>query len=93
MVENSSHADISYRDMWNIPPLHFDPVHPLFSDGVATRKPKRHRTDENNDQVRRNIAKILPLKLLLNRANYLLYEATNTNRGKFGYRPVYSTNT
>jgi hypothetical protein len=58
MVENSSHADSSYRDMWNIPPLHFGPVHPLSGDDVATIKPKRHKSVENNDQVRRTLAKI-----------------------------------
>jgi hypothetical protein len=61
MVEASSHADISYRDMWNIPPLHFGPVHPLSSDDIVTIKPKRHKSGENNDQVHRTLAKILPL--------------------------------
>jgi hypothetical protein len=77
-AENSAHAHIPYKDMWHVPLT--NPYNPenFYSSDNAAIKPERHKNNENNDQVRRILAKMLPLQLLLSEHDYQLYKYNST---------------
>ena len=86
LVGNSAHSDINYyTPIWHLPEPDTEQL--LYSTDYAVIKPQRNKGDGNSDQVRRTLAKILPLKLLLSGEEYIFYKFDIPwARGTCGYR-------
>jgi hypothetical protein len=79
----------NYTDKWDLPSS--DPNQIFYGTDYTAIKPQRDKSDSNSDQVRRILANILPLKLLLSRDDYFFYKYGVT-RGMCGNRITKNSN-